>query len=235
MATAKSKSKSQEMKAKNPCWIRFMAPVVPQTVTPLMQVVDQALHEGHDHIHLLLSTNGGSVFHGLSVHNYLRGIKVPLTTYNFGTVDSIGVVMYCSGSVRQSVPHARFMIHPVLWTVNGQLSLREKDLEEHVKSVKIDAENIARVIADTTGKDMKSVEDDMQNRTTLNPKQAKEYGLVSHISPELYPGGRVFSIYETGAIFQSAPTPAATAGTTGESPSLQMPPTAFSIGIPSQG
>lgn len=231
MATI-SKPKNEVKKAKNPCWIRFMAPVIPQTVTPLLQIIDQALNEGHDHLHLLLSTNGGSVFHGLSAHNFLRGLSVPLTTYNFGTVDSIGVVMYCSGSVRQSVPHARFLIHPVLWSVNGQLSLREKDLEEHVKSVKIDGENIARVISDTTGKPMQTVEDDMQNRTTLNPKQAKEYGLVTQIGAALYPGGRLFSIYETGQVFQSVPTPAATAGITSESPYGYNPSSAVSIGLP---
>jgi len=114
----------------------------------------------------------------------------------------------------------------------GTVSLREKDLEEHVKSVKIDGENVARVISDTTGKNISQVEDDMQNRTTLNPKQAKEYGLVTEIDPSLYPGGRLFSIYETGQIFQSIPTPAATAGTVADVANVQMPGASVSIGIP---
>lgn len=191
--------------AKKPCWIRFMAPVVPPTVNALLQSVDQAIASGADHLHLLLSSPGGSVFHGLSAHNYLRGLSVPVTTYNFGSVDSIGVVIFCAGAERICVPHARFLIHSVSLNFSGQLVLDEKGLEEHRKSVKIDAENIARVIADTSTRNLAQVEKDMLDRTTLNPTQAKEYGLVTKVQKELYKGGTLYAIYENGQIFQSSP------------------------------
>ncbi len=192
-------------KPKKPCWIRFMAPVVPPTVNALFQSIDQAIAAGADHLHLMLSSPGGSVFHGLSVHNYLRGIGIPVTTYNFGSVDSIGVVIFCAGAERICVPHARFLIHSVSLNFNGQLVLDEKGLEEHLKSVKIDAENIARVIADTSTRNLAQVEKDMLDRTTLNPTQAKEFGLVTRVQKDLYKGGMLYAIYETGQIFQSSP------------------------------
>lgn len=49
-------------------WIRFMAPVIPQTVGTLFQSIDQALAGGAKHLHLMISSPGGSVFHGLSAH-----------------------------------------------------------------------------------------------------------------------------------------------------------------------
>jgi len=181
-----------------------MAPVIPPTITALFQTIDQSIAAGADHVHLMISSPGGSVFHGLSAHNYLRGIGVPVTTYNFGQIDSIGVVIFCSGERRICVPHARFLIHGVTLGFKGEISLDEKSLEEHVKSLKIDAENIAKVISDTCGKSMREVEQHMMDRTTLNPNQAKDYGLVTRVDKDLYKGGVLYAIYENGQVFQSS-------------------------------
>lgn len=193
-----------EVPKEQQAWIRFMAPVIPQTVTALFQSIDQALAQGARHLHVMLSSPGGSVFHGLSAHNYLRGLGIPVTTYNFGSVDSIGVIIFCSGQQRICVPHARFLIHGVSFNVNGQMNVDEKGLEEHLKSLKIDAENIARVIADTSTRSLEQVEKDMLDRTTLNPKQAKDYGLVTEVKKDLFSGGMLYAIYENGQIFQSS-------------------------------
>src|SRR3990170_1782885 len=157
-------------------YIRFMAPVIPATVDMLMKIVDKKLHDKYDRLNLLLSSPGGSVFHGLSVYNFLKGMPIEVYTYNFGSVDSIGVVIFCAGLKRFSVPHARFLIHGVRFNIQGNASFDEMQLQEHLKSVNIDQENIARVIADTTGKALYKIEEDMNSRTTLNPNQAKDYG-----------------------------------------------------------
>ncbi|MDH7553990.1 MAG: ATP-dependent Clp protease proteolytic subunit [Spirochaetota bacterium] len=168
-------------------YIRFMAPVVPQTVDQLFKIIDTKIKEKYEKIHLLISSPGGSVFHGLSLYNFLKGAPIEIDTYNFGSVDSIGVVIFCAGKKRYSVPHARFLIHGVRFNINGNASFDEKQIEEHLKSIKIDQLNIARVIADTTGKPTHKIEEDMNNRTTLNPIEAKDYGLVHEIKSELFP------------------------------------------------
>lgn len=168
-------------------YIRFMAPVNGVSATTLMKCIDEAISKNVDHIHLMLSSPGGSVFHGLSIHNFLKGSPISVTTYNFGTVDSIATVIFCAGSKRCCVPHARFLIHGVSLTFDGLVRLDEKGLEEHLKLLKIDYENIARVIADTTGQSTEKIVQDMNDRTTLSPMQAKDYGLVHEISPDLFP------------------------------------------------
>lgn len=168
-------------------FIRFMAPVVPQTSDQLFRIIDQKIREKYEKIHLLLSSPGGSVFHGLSLYNFLKGAPIEVNTYNFGSVDSIGVVIFCAGKKRFSVPHARFLIHGVKFNFNGNASFDEKQIEEHLKGLKIDQLNIARVISDTTGKPTHKLEEDMNNRTTLNPTEAKDYGLVHEIKSELFP------------------------------------------------
>ena len=53
-------------------YIKFFAPVVPETVAALMQIVDSNIKEGKKELGLLISTPGGNVFHGLSAYNYLK-------------------------------------------------------------------------------------------------------------------------------------------------------------------
>ena len=170
--------------------IKFFAPVNEKSANALMSVLDQAVNQGVKDITLLISTPGGSVFHGISIYNYLRGLPLDrLVTHNFGSVDSIGVVMYCAGRERYSSPQARFLLHGVTLNFQGSLSLEEPQLEEKLKGLKIDIENIAKVISENVEKDVDVVTETMIQRTTLNPEQPKEWGLVHKIQTELFPAG----------------------------------------------
>lgn len=172
-----------------PTVIKFLAPVIDVTTNQLMEIVDQKMRQGQRQFILLISCPGGSVFHGLSSYNYLKGLPAEITTHNFGSVDSIGVILFCGGSKRVSVPQARFLLHSVTSNFQQNMSLEEKQLEERLKSLRIDTENIAKVISTTTGKPVGDVTTAMQDRTTLNPEEAIEWGLVHEIKVDLFPAG----------------------------------------------
>ena len=178
-------------------YIRFMAPVNPQTTDTLIRAIDERLKQGYTKLHLLVSSPGGSVFHGISLYNYLKGIPIDVATYNFGSVDSIGVVLFCAGKERFSVPNARFLIHGVTMQISGAISLDEKRIDEMLKSIRIDKSNIASIIAETTNKTPKSIFDIIDERKTLNPIEAKKFGLVTDIKTELIPkGAELYTINE---------------------------------------
>ncbi|MCD6390480.1 MAG: ATP-dependent Clp protease proteolytic subunit [Dehalococcoidia bacterium] len=172
-----------------PVVVRFFAPVIDATVNALMSAIDQKMKQGTKDFTILISSPGGSVVHGLSAYNYLKGLPVSITTHNFGSVDSIGIVLYCAGSRRLSVPQARFLFHGVNVQFRGEQNLDEKLLEERLKGLKIDVENIAKVIAANTGKSTKDITDAMIERTTLNPEEAQSWGLVHAIKSELFEAG----------------------------------------------
>lgn len=172
-----------------PVVIRFFAPVIDATVNALMSAVDQRMKQGIDKFILLVSSPGGSVIHGLSAYNYLKGLPVSITTHNFGSVDSIGIVLYCAGSRRLSVPQARFLFHGVNVQFRGEQNLEEKVLEERLRGLRTDVENIARVIAANTGKDARDVTNAMIERMMLYPEEAKSWGLVHEIKSELFEAG----------------------------------------------
>ena len=169
-----------------PVVIKFFAPVIDVTINALMNAIDQKMKQGVTNFIILISSPGGSVFHGLSAYNYLKGLPATITTHNFGSVDSIGVVLYCGGSKRLSVPQARFLLHGVSANFEQKASLEEKQLEERLKGLRIDIENIAKVIAANTGKNVKDVTDAMLERTTLNPEEAQSWGIVHEIKSELF-------------------------------------------------
>jgi ATP-dependent Clp protease protease subunit len=138
--------------ANRPTVIKFFAPVMDATINALMQAVDQKLTAGQRDFTILVSSPGGSVFHGLSAYNYLKGLPADISTHNFGSVDSIGVILYSAGRRRFCVPQARFLLHGVSAGFPQGANLEEKQLEERLKGLKIDIENIARVVAANTGK-----------------------------------------------------------------------------------
>jgi len=159
------------------------------TVNALMNAVDQRMKQGVREFILLVSSPGGSVVHGLSAYNYLKGLPVSITTHNFGSVDSIGIVVYCAGSKRLSVPQARFLFHGVNVQFRGEQNLDEKLLEERLGGLRIDVENIAGVIAANTGKKTEDITSAMIERMVLNPEQAQSWSLVHEIKSELFEAG----------------------------------------------
>jgi ATP-dependent Clp protease protease subunit len=168
-------------------YIKFFAQVNQNSANQLMALIDQKVQQQYDKLTLLLSTPGGSVFHGLSIHNYLMGIPMEVETHNFGSVDSIGVVIYSAGKIRYSAPDARFLLHPVAAGLNGQLEAEK--IEEVLKGVRIDTINIARTIAKATVNSEDDIVAKIRQRTTLSPEEAKDFGLVHEIKTELFPKG----------------------------------------------
>ena len=146
----------------------------------------QDLKNGVNHFVILTSSPGGSVFWGLTVYNFLKGIPAKVETHNFGSIDSVAVVLYCAGEKRYSVPHARFLMHGVGFDVSKDSRFDEKVLDERMKGLRMDTENIAGVISENTGKSEEEIKKAMYEGTVLNPEQAVEFGLVHEIKTELF-------------------------------------------------
>lgn len=175
--------------------IRYFTGVDEANVKRLIETIENKLKEGCTKFVLLLSSPGGNVFAGLSAYNYLKGIPAEIVTHNFGNVDSMGLVLFCAGSRRLSVPHGRFLLHGVQANFPQGASLDEKQLEERLKGLRLNIENISGVIAANTGKSEKDVFNDMVEGTQLNPEQAVEYGLVHEITEQLFEkGAEIISI-----------------------------------------
>jgi len=179
-------------------YIKFFAGVNNQSANQLMALVDQEFNRGIRKFKLLISTSGGFIFHGLSLYNFLAGLPAEVETHNFGSVDSIGVCVYCAGRKRLCVPDARFLLHPVAWNTTGPVSWEIEKLQENINSLKVDSRNIATSVSRATGKSEEEVIKAISSRTTLGPVEAKAFGLVHEIRSELFPASaKILSINAT--------------------------------------
>ena len=171
--------------AQQTVYIRYFGPIDDERVKKLMATLEQKLKEGRGRFVILISSRGGGVFEGISAYNFLKGVPAEILTFNFGSADSAAICLFCAGSKRLCVPHARFLIHGIGFNVSAGARFDEKSLGERIATLKNERETICRIIADNTGKKLKDVEEDMFTGVTLTSEQAMDYGLVHEIKSEL--------------------------------------------------
>src|SRR5687768_14661846 len=94
-----------------PVYLSFSREVTDRTIDVLLLFVAGQLQNGATELHLLLSTMGGNVEAGMNAYNVLRGLPVPLWTYNVASVASIGNLIYLAGRKRFACPQATFFFH----------------------------------------------------------------------------------------------------------------------------
>jgi ATP-dependent Clp protease protease subunit len=184
-------------------YVQLCDPIIEQTVKPLIDFILKEVAKGAKHFVLLISSPGGSVFWGLTAYNFLKGVPAQINTHNIGSVDSIAGVIFCAGQKRYSVPHGRFMLHGVGFDVPQGARFDEKSLDEKMKGLRMDTENIVGVIAANTGKTEDEIRKALYDGTVLNPEQAVAFGLVHEIKSELFPSGAI--VTQIKLPFQNAP------------------------------
>jgi ATP-dependent Clp protease, protease subunit len=120
-------------------YISFFADINPMTSAALVgNIFDQINKGGANAIYLLLSTPGGTVDHGIALYNVLKGLPVPFTTHNVGSVNSIGNVVFLAGKERKAAPNTTFMFHGVGVDVPAASRLEERNLLNQLDAIKAD-------------------------------------------------------------------------------------------------
>ncbi len=176
-------------------YLNFYAEITRTTVGILISYLQSKLPERPDRIVLLISSPGGWVMDGLTAYNFLKGFPSEVITHNYGAVQSMAVVLFCGGRVRLATRHSRFLIHGLHWTFGNNESVPEAKLREHFESLKTDRENMARVIAEASGKKQDDVNHDILAGRTLAASEAKDYGLIHDVQDiQVPPGTEVFHI-----------------------------------------
>ena len=182
---------ASEQAATRAVYLSFMADVNPTTAQALMGAVGQQIERGVAELHLLLSTPGGLVSEGLALYNLLRALPIRLITYNIGSVNSIGNVIFLAGSERYASPASSFMFHGVGIDVY-QARFEEKNLRERLCSIQNDQNLIADVIVRHTRIGAEKVKDLFLEAAFVPANDAKSWGLVDDVIDVKVPQGAPF-------------------------------------------
>lgn len=161
-------------------YLSFLARINPTTTQALLGATSQQMMKGFNEMHLLLSTGGGEVQPGLAAYNVLRALPIKIVTYNMGSVNSIGNVLFLAGDERYAARTSSFMFHGVGFDVE-RTRFEEKDLNEKLDSLRNDQRLIADIIARHTKISAADVEQLFLRAAFIPSQEAVQKGLVDKV------------------------------------------------------
>ena len=130
-------------------------------------------------IDMLVSSPGGHLESGDTVHDVVRFINAPVRMIGTGWVGSAATHLFLAvpKERRFCLPQTRFLIHQPSGGAGGQATDIAIVAREIIKA----RERIARVIARETGHPLEKVQVDIERDNWVGPEEAIEYGLISRI------------------------------------------------------
>ena len=134
-------------------------------------------------ITVYINSPGGEVTSGLALYDVMEAVKCPIRTVCVGTAASMGAVLFAAGSQRDILPHAKVMIHdPLIYTCPGSSALKLKSMSDSLMQVR---EDIARLLAERTGKTLNDIYEKTAEDSWFSAEAAVEFGLADRIIDEI--------------------------------------------------
>ncbi len=149
-------------------------------------VVAQMLHlesEDPEHdISIYINSPGGVITAGMAIYDTMQYIRCPINTICFGQAASMAAVLLAAGDPgkRFALPNSRIMIHQPLGGVQGQAV----DIEIHAKEILRMRQELNRILSHHSGQPMDKIERDTERDNFMSSEEAKEYGIIDHVSVE---------------------------------------------------
>ena len=169
-------------------YISFSAEIDVKTTEGLLNIMAQCANQKVPEVHLLLSTPGGSVMHGINIYNVLRGMPFRLITHNVGNVDSIGNAIFLAADERYACPHSTFMFHGIAYN-GGAQTFDAKLARERLDSLKADEARVGTIITDRSSLTQSQVARFFRSAKTLTAQDAQSNGIVHGIQDVVIPPG----------------------------------------------
>ena len=130
-------------------------------------------------IYLYINSPGGSISAGMAIYDTMNYIKCDVCTICIGMAASMGAFLLSSGTKgkRYALPNAEVMIHQPLGGMQGQAS----DIKIHADHILRIRAKLNSILAEQTGKPLKTIERDTERDNFMTAKEAEEYGLVDKV------------------------------------------------------
>ena len=130
-------------------------------------------------IYLYINSPGGSISSGMAIYDTMNYIKCDVSTICVGMAASMGAFLLSSGAKgkRFALPNAEVMIHQPLGGMRGQAS----DIKIHADHILRIREKLNKLLAEQTGKPLKTIEKDTERDNFMTADEACAYGLVDKV------------------------------------------------------
>jgi ATP-dependent Clp protease protease subunit len=99
----------------------------------------------------------------------------------------MGAVLLAGGAAgkRYGLPHSRVMIHQPLGGFQGQAT----DFEIHAREILATRDRLNALLAQHTGKDIKTIAEDTERDNFMSADESVEYGLIDQVLSSRSPAG----------------------------------------------
>jgi ATP-dependent Clp protease, protease subunit len=130
-------------------------------------------------IKLYINSPGGSVTAGLAIYDTMQFIKPEVSTICVGLAASMAAVLLSAGEKgkRFALPNSEIMIHQVMGGMEGQAS----DIKIRAERILRIKDRLNKILSETTGKDLKTIEKDTDRDYFLPANEALKYGLIDKV------------------------------------------------------
>jgi len=130
-------------------------------------------------ISLYINSPGGVVTAGLAIYDTMQFIKPDVSTLCIGQAASMGAILLAGGAAgkRYGLPHSRVMIHQPLGGFQGQAT----DFEIHAKEILATRDRLNALLAQHTGKDIKTIAEDTERDNFMSADESVDYGLIDQV------------------------------------------------------
>ena len=131
-------------------------------------------------ITIYITSPGGEVTSGLAFYDVIRMSKSKVRTICCGTAASMGAILFLSGDERLVTRHSKIMIHDPSVTM-GNAPSKALEVKETLESIMKTREDLARIIAERTGKTLKTVYAKTKGDAYFSADEAVKFGLATGI------------------------------------------------------
>ena len=130
-------------------------------------------------VYFYINSPGGSISAGMAIYDTMNYIKCDVCTICLGMAASMGAFLLSSGTKgkRYCLPNAEVMIHQPLGGMQGQAS----DIKIHADHILRIREKLNTILAEQTGKPLKTIRQDTERDNFMTAEEAVAYGLVDKV------------------------------------------------------
>ena len=130
-------------------------------------------------VYFYINSPGGSISAGMAIYDTMNYIKCDVCTICLGMAASMGAFLLSSGAKgkRYCLPNAEVMIHQPLGGMQGQAS----DIKIHADHILRIREKLNTILAEQTGKPLKTIRQDTERDNFMTAEEAVAYGLVDKV------------------------------------------------------
>ncbi len=130
-------------------------------------------------IFMYINSPGGDVSSGIGIYDVMQYVKPDINTVCTGHAMSMGCFLLAAGTAekRFALPHARIMMHSVQAGFRGS----SPDIRIQNDEVEYLENELFTLLSRHTGQKLETIQSDFQREVYMNPKEAKDYGIIDGI------------------------------------------------------